>query len=87
MLEAIAAGLPMVVTRVGGIPEIYGDASASLVQPGDAAALAAAMTRVTSDLPAAKTAAARLRESVRQRFSVAAMAATIEGAYRMVAAR
>jgi glycosyltransferase involved in cell wall biosynthesis len=87
VLEAIAAGLPMVVTRVGGIPEIYGDASASLVQPDDAAALAAAMTRVTSDLPAAKTAAARLRESVRQRFSVAAMAATIEGAYREVAAR
>jgi glycosyltransferase involved in cell wall biosynthesis len=87
VLEAIAAGLPMVVTRVGGIPEIYGDASARLVQPGDAAALAATMTGVMSDLPAAQIAAERLRESVRQRFSVAAMAATIEGAYRMVAAR
>ena len=86
VLEAIAAGLPLVATRVGGIPEIYGNASASLAPP-DAAALAAVMTRVMADLETAQTSAARLRESVRKRFSVAAMAATIEGIYRLVAAR
>ena len=39
MLEA-AAGVPLVTTKVGGIPEIFGPDSAELVPPGDPAALA-----------------------------------------------
>ena len=46
--EALRAGVPLVATRVGGIPELVGDA-ALLVPYGDAAALAAAVGRVLDD--------------------------------------
>ena len=39
VLEAAAGGVPLIATRVGGIPEIYGSQSAALVPPEDAAAL------------------------------------------------
>ena len=57
--EALRAGRPVVATRVGGIPELTGEAAALLVPPGDPAALAAAVRAVLSDPPlAARLAAA-----------------------------
>jgi glycosyltransferase involved in cell wall biosynthesis len=47
--EAMQSGRPIVATRVGGIPELTGDDGALLVEPDDAAALAAAVTRVLDD--------------------------------------
>ncbi len=55
--EALRAGVPVVASRVGGIPGVTGDA-AVLVPPGDAARLAAAVRSVLDD-PAL---AARLRD-------------------------
>ena len=43
VLEAAAAGLPLIATHVGGIPEIFGPDAADLVPPGDAGALAGAI--------------------------------------------
>jgi len=43
LLEALASDLPMVSTRLTGIPEIVGDEAGLLVEPGDDAGLAAAM--------------------------------------------
>jgi glycosyltransferase involved in cell wall biosynthesis len=40
VLEAAAAGRPVIATRVGGIPEIFSDLAADLVPPGDPAARA-----------------------------------------------
>jgi glycosyltransferase involved in cell wall biosynthesis len=48
LMEAMAAGLPVVATAVGGVPEIVGDAGL-LVPPRDGAALAAAFTRLRED--------------------------------------
>ncbi len=43
VLEAAGAGLPLIATRVGGIPEIFGLDSARLVPPENVPALAAAI--------------------------------------------
>ena len=50
LLEAMAAGVPIVATAVGGVPEMLSDGeSATLVPPGDSAAMAAAMGRLLKD--------------------------------------
>lgn len=46
--EALRAGVPLVATAVGGVPELVGDA-AVLVPPADAAAVAAAVTGLLAD--------------------------------------
>jgi glycosyltransferase involved in cell wall biosynthesis len=64
LLESMAAGVPVVATRVGGSPEIVEDGvTGLLVSPGDSVALAAAMFRLLHD----KTTATRLGQSARQR--------------------
>jgi glycosyltransferase involved in cell wall biosynthesis len=45
VLEAAASAKPLIATRVGGIPEIYGEMSEELVPPQDPAALAGAIER------------------------------------------
>jgi glycosyltransferase involved in cell wall biosynthesis len=54
LLEAIAARVPVVVTRVGGVPDVVGSAEAMLVPPEDPRALAEAIHFVIQD-PAAAT--------------------------------
>jgi glycosyltransferase involved in cell wall biosynthesis len=50
MIEAMAAGLPVVVTPVGGIPDVIDHERNGLVVPvGDADSLAAALTRLLDD--------------------------------------
>jgi len=62
LLEAMQAGLPIVASRTGGIPEAVGPA-AELVAPGDAGALAAQLDRLLTD----EDAAARLSRLARAR--------------------
>jgi glycosyltransferase involved in cell wall biosynthesis len=47
--EALRAGVPIVATRTGGIPDLVGGDAALLVEPGDAAGLAAAVRAVLAD--------------------------------------
>lgn len=67
LLEAMAAGVPIVTTRVGGIPDVVSDEEAILVAPEDPRALADAIRSVIEDPPAARAragrAAARFRET------------------------
>jgi glycosyltransferase involved in cell wall biosynthesis len=79
VLEAAAAGLPMIATRVGGIPEIFGDDRALLVPPGDAGALASAIGKAVARPDSAST--ARLRARVSEKFTVTAMAEGVLAAY------
>lgn len=52
VLEAMASGLPVVATAVDGVPEQVDEASAILVAPDDATALAGAIERMLDDAPA-----------------------------------
>lgn len=80
VLEALAAGKPMVATAVGGIPEIFGPDSPALVAP-DAAEIAGKMAQALTE-PAAFAALMPSAEELRARFGADVMAARIEQAYR-----
>jgi glycosyltransferase involved in cell wall biosynthesis len=60
VLEAMACGTPVVTTTGGSLPEVAGDA-ATLIEPGDTAALAAALARLATDPAARRDAAERGR--------------------------
>ncbi|MCR6633570.1 glycosyltransferase family 4 protein [Devosia sp.] len=84
VLEATAAQLPVVTTSVGGIPEIFAGTAETLVPPGDAEALAAAMQAVL-DRPEAARAEMQVRLSrVASEFSLETMVRRIEALYRDV---
>ncbi len=79
VLEALAAGKPMIATAVGGIPEIFGAGSAAVVRP-DAGELAAIMADALAD-PAAFSAKMPDAAELKARFGADVMAAEIEKAY------
>jgi L-malate glycosyltransferase len=85
VLDAQAAGVPVVATRVGGIPEmIESEVNGLLVPPRDPGALAAAIARVLDDAPAARARADRARETVRAFDAERTIEAT-EALYRELA--
>jgi glycosyltransferase involved in cell wall biosynthesis len=70
LLEAMAAGLPVVATAVGGVPEIaVGNESALLVPPRDPEAFAGALNRVLTDATLARALAADAAARVAEHFS------------------
>jgi glycosyltransferase involved in cell wall biosynthesis len=81
VLEAAAATVPMIVTGVGGIKEIFEPDAGRLVTPGDAAALARAIMAALAEPEAARVAALRLRQRVEQHFSADAMTDAVLAAY------
>jgi glycosyltransferase involved in cell wall biosynthesis len=86
VLEAGAAGMPLIATNVGGIPEIFGAQSDRLVPPGDAAALARSITAVLDAPEPARNAALTLRDRIRARFSTEVMTQSVLDAYRQALA-
>jgi len=88
MLEAMAAGIPIVATNVGGIPDLLSPREAMLVPPENPAALAAAIRAALDDPGAAaeRARAAQLRQ--RAEFDVGPWSARYEALYReLLAAR
>jgi glycosyltransferase involved in cell wall biosynthesis len=87
LMEASALGLPIVATRVGGIPDAFHDgADALLVAPGSPGALADGIERVITDANLATRlgAAASARASD---FDVASAITRLEAIYSRVARR
>ncbi len=85
VLEAGAAGIPLVATNVGGIPEIVADTD--LVAPGDVNQLADALKAVIADPAAAQARASRLRDRVKTLFTVEAMTDAVLAFYAAKASR
>ena len=82
VIEALAAGLPVVASGVGGIPElIENERSGLLVPPQEPTTLAAAIERVVHDLPWAKTLGTFGQSFVRTRYDVTVMAQANEALY------
>lgn len=82
VLELAAAGLPMIVTNVGGIAEIFGPQADRLIASGDRAALGRAVASAVNDPKTMMTAASVLRERVRREFSAERMVHDGLAAYR-----
>ena len=81
VLEAAAAAIPFIATRVGGVPEILGLYSAELVAPNDPAALARAIAQALREPAAKRLAGARIQARVREAFSIDAMTEAVLAAY------
>ena len=82
LLEALQAGCAVVASRVDGIPEDVTDgASALLVEPGDAGALAGALARLLGDPGLRRRLAAAARRRFEERFSASAFAAALGKVY------
>lgn len=81
VLEALAAGKPVIAARVGGIPEVLGAESAALARPNDAQALADIMTAAMTE---PNWAARVMPEAAafKAAFSTSTMAGSIMRLYR-----
>ena len=85
IIEAMAHGVPVVATNVGGIPDTVSPEMSILVAPGDVAALADAMLALARD-PARRAAMGRAaRQRYEQMFSPAAVLPQLIERYRKLA--
>jgi len=85
LLEAMLAGLPIAATRVSAVPEVVADgATGLLVEPGDAPALAGALSALLDEPERARALGEAGRERARRRFSVARMAERTAALYGSV---
>jgi glycosyltransferase involved in cell wall biosynthesis len=82
LFEAMAAGVPIVASRVGGIPEVVGEDEAVLVTSEDPAALAAGLRTVLQALPDAGQMALRAQKRLETGFSTPEWLAAHERIYR-----
>jgi glycosyltransferase involved in cell wall biosynthesis len=82
VIEAAAAGVPMVAANVGGIPEIFGEHTEALFAPNIVGAMADAIEIALEDPEGALERARRLRERIFLHFSQKAMVEGIMAGYR-----
>jgi glycosyltransferase involved in cell wall biosynthesis len=82
VIEAAAAGIPMVAANVGGIPEIFGSHADALFAPNIVGAMADAIETALDDPDAALVRAKSLRERVLIHFSQKAMVEGVLAGYR-----
>ncbi|MEL6946882.1 MAG: glycosyltransferase family 4 protein, partial [Pseudomonadota bacterium] len=80
VLEALAAGVPLIAPRVGGIPEIYGDHAHLLIEPDDLTALSLAMA-ASIDTPVPSEQAERLKSRLASNYAAPVMARDVMAAY------
>jgi glycosyltransferase involved in cell wall biosynthesis len=82
VIEAAAAGIPMVAANVGGIPEIFASHTDALFAPNIVGAMADAIETALEDPAAAQARAKLLRERIFLHFSQKAMVEGVLAGYR-----
>ena len=81
ILETAAAAVPLITTKVGGIPEVFGPQSGRLVPPSDVPALASAINVALADPAAMRNETLTLRARVQAEFSADVMTEQVLSAY------
>lgn len=85
IIEGMAASLPVIATKDGGVPEIIDDGeNGILTPPGDPQALARALTAVASDKTFARRLGMAARSRVLERFTLERVAREVEAVYEAV---
>lgn len=83
ILEAMASGLPVVATRVGGTPEVVlHDETGLLVEPSQPAELTAVLARLVDAVDVRARLGHAARRRVEQHFSIQRMVAEYQRIYR-----
>lgn len=83
VIEALAQGRPVIVTRSNGLAQVVSDYGCGIVVPNDSVdELAAAMKRLYDDPAGAASIGRRALDAVRAEFSITAVAETLEHHYR-----
>jgi glycosyltransferase involved in cell wall biosynthesis len=82
LLEAMTAGLPIVATNVGGVPEAIEDGvSGLLAEPGNARSIARQIVRLLDDTETAREMGRQAQKQVTTAFSLAASASAVARVY------
>jgi glycosyltransferase involved in cell wall biosynthesis len=82
VVEAMAAGIPVVASDVGGLPEVLDEGAAGiLVPPASPAALAAAVWRLFTEPETARSLAGAARRRIHGRYDRESMVAAVERLY------
>jgi glycosyltransferase involved in cell wall biosynthesis len=85
VLLAMAAGVPVIASNVGGLPEIVEHESTGLLTANTPEAIAGCIRRLMQDRALAQSLAARARKLVEERFSVEQMVAGTIAVYEALA--
>ena len=85
VLLAMAAGVPVIASNVGGLPEIVEHGRTGLLTENSPEAIAAAIRRLMADRAFAQSMAAQARCTVHQKFSVERMVAGTLAVYEAIA--
>jgi len=83
-LLAMSAGVPVIASKIGGLPEIVRHGETGLIVENNAAAIADAIRKVLADPERARRLGAAGRRSVRERFTVDHMVRRTMEVYRQV---
>jgi glycosyltransferase involved in cell wall biosynthesis len=83
LMEALARGVPVVASRLSGIPELVRPGETGLLaQPGDSASLAGALSELVADPTGARRRAEAGRKLVQREFAVSDTAGQLVGLFR-----
>ncbi len=84
VMEAMAAGTPVVATAVGCVPELVPPEAGRVIPPGDLAALEAALLAVAADPPRARATGIAAARVARERFDEAVMVRAYQHLYEEI---
>ena len=87
VLEAMAAGLPVIATPVGALPEVFDERHIFFVRAGNVPQLAEAILQLARDPNRRKTMATNNREIVQQHFNLEAYAERVNSVFETVLAK